>query len=289
PRDESGKLVKEFSDLIKTWETPPSQNHQEYQSRSLRLDGYFQLKLASSDLSQFKLPVSKTVQKNQEHLYDVKQNFGLPGHNHLVKELIQNVGENQLVELSTLIWLAQMANPIDKIAFCAPYDLNCFLAVFAWYIESGVLREWLRYIFPRLQDCPKFPEPGKHHDIPLSIQILSSLFQNMSIRGQMGTGLLACCQKKEIQTKRNLIIETSTLIDFENFLIILLVQRQIQHLNVISNMLKVLNSPKPSSIYKAVQRFEIAKITLKYAVKNNSLLKCSNCKTILNAYKKEQL
>ncbi|CAG8744562.1 9444_t:CDS:2, partial [Cetraspora pellucida] len=32
----------------------------EYQSRSLRLDGYLQLKFASSDLSQFKLPVSKT-------------------------------------------------------------------------------------------------------------------------------------------------------------------------------------------------------------------------------------
>ncbi|CAG8529431.1 3839_t:CDS:10 [Racocetra persica] len=307
PRDESGKLVKEFSDLIKTWETPSSQNHQvvekwtryrqEYQYRSLRHDGYFQFKLASSDLSQFKL-LSKTVQKNQEHLCaayskfkaclsfrretfrdpnrpithfiylmcqrisdvshqllvllhcfdyawlnksdsaayvlkprsqyedDVRQNFVLPGHVRLIKELIQNVGKNQLAELSTLKWLAQMSNQIDKIAFCAPYDLDRFLAVSAWYMESGVLREWLRYIFPRLEDCPKFPEPGKRHDIPSSIQTLSSLFESMSIRNQMGTGLARLLSKQERKTKRNLIIETPTLIDIEFFLIILLIQRQ---------------------------------------------------------------
>ncbi|KAF0467319.1 E3 SUMO-protein ligase RanBP2-like isoform X2 [Gigaspora margarita] len=237
PRDESGRLVKEFSDIIKSWETPPSQNHQivekwtryrqEYQSRSLRHDGYFQLKLASSDLSNFKLQTSKTVQKNQEHLCaaylkfktclnfrretfrdpnrpithfiylmcqrisdvshqllvllhcfdyawlnksdsathvlkqctqyeeDVRQNFVLPSYDRLLKELDQNIGNNRLTELSTLKWFVRMAYQIDKIAFCAPYDLDRFLTVSAWYMESGVLREWLQNIFPRLQEYPE--------------------------------------------------------------------------------------------------------------------------------------
>ncbi|CAG8557655.1 10737_t:CDS:10, partial [Dentiscutata heterogama] len=289
PRDESGKLVKEFSDFIKTWDTPPSQNHQvvekwtryrqEYQSRSLRHDGYFQLKLASSDLSQFKLLTSRITQKNQEHLCaaylkfktclnfrretfrdsnrpithfiylmcqrlsdvshqllvllhcfnydwlnksdsathvfsqyedDVRQNFVLPSYDRLLMVLDQNVGNNRLTELSTLKWFVRMANQIDKIAFCAPYDLDRFLAVSAWYMESGVLREWLRNIFPRLQNYSEIPEPEEHHDTPSSIQTLSSLFANKMTLDQMGTGLAGqilylslqeCWKSRESQVK----------------------------------------------------------------------------------------
>ncbi|RIB12113.1 hypothetical protein C2G38_49461 [Gigaspora rosea] len=86
---------------------------------------------------------------------DVRQNFVLPSYDRLLKELDQNIGNNRLTELSTLKWFVRMAYQIDKIALCAPYDLDRFLPVSAWYMESGVLREWLQCIFPRLQEYPE--------------------------------------------------------------------------------------------------------------------------------------
>ncbi|GET04349.1 hypothetical protein GLOIN_2v1058196 [Rhizophagus clarus] len=74
--EESDRLVNEFSELVKTWEISKSQNtqllekwtrfQQEYLSRSLRHDGYFQLYLATSDLIQFQN--ASVIQKNQDHL-----------------------------------------------------------------------------------------------------------------------------------------------------------------------------------------------------------------------------
>ncbi|CAI2175546.1 5792_t:CDS:10 [Funneliformis geosporum] len=306
-REESVKLVKEFSDLVKTWEIPESQNsqlvekwtrfQQEYQSRSLRHDGYFQLYLASSDLVQFQN--ASKIQKNQYHLNaaylkfksclyfrretfrdpsrsishfiylmcqrisdvshqllillqcfdylwlnkndeandifrshsknddDATQNFVLPEHKKFLKNLHKELGKKTLIELNTLKWLSKTALQIDKIAFCAPYDLDRFLMISAWYIENGEIRDFLRLIFPNLQDCLKMKEPRKATNEQGSpIKAIATLFENVSSLDRLGTNWEQFLSKRAVTTRKSSIVEIPTLVDIEFFLLILLIQRQ---------------------------------------------------------------
>ncbi|CAG8516742.1 2053_t:CDS:10 [Funneliformis mosseae] len=310
-REESVRLVKEFSDSVKTWGIPESQNlqlvekwtrfQQEYQSRSLRHDGYFQLYLVSSDLVQFQN--ASIIQKNQYHLNaaylkfksclyfrretfrdptrpishfiylmcqrisdvshqllvllqcfdylwlnkndeanvifrshskndDATQNFVLPGHKKFLKNLHREVGKKSLTELNMLKWLSKTALQIDKIAFCAPYDLDRFLMISAWYIENGEIRDFLRLIFPNLQDCLKMKEPRKAANVQESpIKAITTLFENVSSLDQLGTNWEEFLSKRVVTTRKSSIVEIPTLVDIEFFLLILLIQRQYHCIN----------------------------------------------------------
>ncbi|GBC14360.1 uncharacterized protein OCT59_024540 [Rhizophagus irregularis] len=305
--EESDKLVNEFSELVKTWEIPKSQNaqllekwtrfQQEYLSRSLRHDGYFQLYLSTSDLIQFQN--ASTIQKNQDHLNvaylkfksclyfrretfrdparpishfiylmcqrisdvshqllvllqcfdyswlnkkeeadnifrlcsenedNITQNFVLPGHKKFLKILYKEVGKENLTESSTLKWLSKMALQVDKIAFCAPYDLDRFLMAATWYIENGEIRDLLRHIFPNLQDCLKIKDPEKPANKQESpVNALASLFENLSTRDRLLTNWEKFLSERNVTTMKNSIVEIPTLVDIEFFLLILLIQRQ---------------------------------------------------------------
>ncbi|CAG8664013.1 15388_t:CDS:10, partial [Acaulospora morrowiae] len=211
--DESGKLVKQFSDLVNAWDLSSQNVHQlekwtryqqEYRSRSLRHDGYFQLKIASSDLSYFR------------------------SHKRLIKDLYQGVGENNLKEAGVLKWLTRTLHHIDKIISIAPYDLDRFLTVSAWHLENGVLRDWLRDIFPRLLDFPKVPKP----ELPIdksqsssSFRDITSLFVNVSSGDQLGAGFAQFLSRQDVKITNHSAVEPPTLVDVEFFLLMLLVQR----------------------------------------------------------------
>ncbi|RHZ46291.1 hypothetical protein Glove_627g26 [Diversispora epigaea] len=301
-REEAGKLVKEFSELITNWEIPSSQNRhllekwtryqQEYQSRSLRHEGFFRLNLASTDLTHYQSAGSKLAEKNQEHLNnaylnfkaclsfrretfrdptcpishfiylmcqrisdvshqllillqcfdyewinrsdmalqilktdtqdddDVKQKFCLPTHKNLLGDLSQSVGKENFEEFDLIKWLAKTIHKVDRIALCAPYDLDRFLMVSAWHVENGVLRDWLRDIFPRLQDILKIQE-SEIIDESAPFQDIYSFFTKVPSYEQLETNLTQLLPRQKIISK----IEVPTLMDIEFFLLILLIQR----------------------------------------------------------------
>lgn len=68
--------------------------------------------------------IFRSCSENEDN---ITQNFVLPGHKKFLKILYKEVGKENLTESSTLKWLSKMALQVDKIAFCAPYDLDRYL------------------------------------------------------------------------------------------------------------------------------------------------------------------
>ncbi|CAG8499948.1 9109_t:CDS:2, partial [Acaulospora colombiana] len=165
----------------------------------------------------------QALRKRGQDEEDVKQEFVFPNYKRLLKELFQIVGEK---ELGILKWLARTLHQIDKILSISPHDLDRILMVSSWHTENGVLRDWLRDIFPRLQDHPKTPKQEFHVDKTSScIQGISSLFINSSSYDQLGTGLAQFLSRQDVKIKDCTTLEPPTLMDIEFFLLILFIQR----------------------------------------------------------------
>jgi hypothetical protein len=70
--------------------------------------------------------IFRSYSRNEDN---VVQNFVLPGHKKFLKDLYKEIDKETLAELSTLKWLSKTALQVDKIAFCAPYDLDRYILV----------------------------------------------------------------------------------------------------------------------------------------------------------------
>ncbi|CAG8560681.1 4159_t:CDS:10 [Ambispora gerdemannii] len=142
------------------------------------------------------------LRPQSEYEDDVTQRFVLPRHSHLLKVLCKEYDKNSILEYEELRWVVKNSFQIDKVAHHSPYNLDSFLMVAAWYVENGQLRDWLRSLFSRLQEYSKVQKDF------VQDQALSPL------------------NKRDSDSRERFFDErTPTLMDIENFLIILLIQR----------------------------------------------------------------
>ncbi|CAG8584624.1 12555_t:CDS:10 [Ambispora leptoticha] len=142
------------------------------------------------------------LRPQSEYEDDVMQRFVLPRHSHLLKVLCKEYDRNAISEYEELRWVVENAFQVDMIAHHSPYNLDSFLMVAAWYVENGQLRDWLRSLFSRLQEYSKAQK---------------DLVQDQA---------LSPLNKENSGSRERFSDEsTPTLMDIENFLIILLIQR----------------------------------------------------------------
>ncbi|CAG8495829.1 1561_t:CDS:10, partial [Paraglomus occultum] len=149
-----------------------------------------------------------------------------PSHKNLLNYLTKDdYGNRDRKELAhNMDPVMKMLKQIDKITLCSPNDLNRFLSVISWYIDSGKqFMELLKYWLPHLASTaperksrvlPKF----KNNDLLQSDQSPSRASSRTSDNWQP--------TPPPIVPKKLVIAEEATLMDIETFLMILLIQRQ---------------------------------------------------------------